>query len=150
MQNTAPCCKLRLRGKSTPTQYAHLRKSGESSKKDANRCCVVPFSSYYPQLLLCLGQTKTPRAGIKEEKKEKKKKKSPSHKKPPIRLAIRGAGTSSKFQAQTEPSRAKQSYAPQPHRSALETFWRLGAIALTHVETVKKGIAWMLRRSYSC
>lgn len=82
--------------------------------------------------------------------KRKKKKKSPSHKKPPIRLAIRGAGTSSKFQAQTEPSRAKQSYAPQPHRSALETFWRLGAIALTHVETVKKGIAWMLRRSYSC
>lgn len=101
--------------------YARLRKSGEGSKKDQCQpllCGAVQQLTTAPHVASARPRH---RAGIKGERK-KKKEKTPSHRKPPIRLAIRGAGTSSKSKPNPSQIQAKQSYAPQPHRSALEYF----------------------------
>lgn len=89
-------CKPILRGSSSPSAPISA-KSGENLQ--AGRQNSLSLFSSQPQLS-CASARSRPRdgeQGQKEKLKNGKEKEKPSHSKPPIRLAIRGAGTSSNF-----------------------------------------------------
>lgn len=90
VQTKTPCGELRLRGKSTPSApiSANLEKA---PKKDAKTPTIVVRSA-------ANDSPHVPRRDQDTETGNKGRKRiEASHSKPPIRLAMRGAGTSRKF-----------------------------------------------------